>query len=165
MTPPLIRGPTSWPAVGYMGILVSGSRDSWPWHRPPSEMGPTQTTRKSASETKQRSQKISSQYYTQKTPETRKWRHLALQTGSLRVTPVGVPGTPVRLFCTLWLPEFCPCTTTRFLSRWSLVLVDDKCLVCQLDLEKLFGFHIFSPMLVNYYRDSLVCFLSASGAI
>lgn len=60
----------------YTGIPLSGRRQDCQWHRPPSGTGQTQTARKLAFETKQRSQKVGSQYHRHETPETRKWELL-----------------------------------------------------------------------------------------
>lgn len=76
MTQPLIVGPPSWPGMEYTGIPLSGRRRDCQWHRPPSGTGQTQTARKLAFETKQRSQKVGSQYHRHETPETRKWELL-----------------------------------------------------------------------------------------
>lgn len=123
MTQPLIRGPTSWPGVGCAGIVPVGAEAAQT--QATFRNGPGADSQEVGFETKQRSQKISSQYYRRETPETRKGRPLAPQTGCLGGDScsggMGVWGTAVSSVSTLWLslPEFCPCATTYFWSSRS----------------------------------------------
>lgn len=135
MTRPLFEGPTPWPGVEHAGPLGRARGGAYTDTGHPQECARTQAARKLASET-QKNQKVGSRYHRHEAPETRKWRQPVLQTGSFVSDSCGADVGDLSHVLD-WLAR-CSCSfqTIQFLGRLSLVLVNYKCLACQLGLKK-----------------------------